>query len=306
MSDPVYEASCAAIGDILERLAIFAMDAQILAPALMPLIETALVHAAEQEVQRVGSARPDISTVSARTGFSRRRVRRIRKYLVAQSPSASTRPPQLLRVLQAWKTDPDFLDVDDEPRVLTQRGHLSFTTLAEREGTGVRAAAILKELLRIKAVRMTPERRVELLNRPDIDAERRAQAIKDLGKSASELIDTLAYNAANPDTPRYHRRVVGHVNTDDVPRLTRDAAAQAGVWAVALEDAINHKDVMVRAGPTPKAATELTGQFFISERPSIVAASREPHSARKKNKSTRNLNRSGRNMSKKEAKTRNR
>jgi hypothetical protein len=283
MTDPVHEASCAAIGDMLERLAKFAMDVHILAAALMPLIETAVVRAAEHEGQRVGGSRPDISTVSARTGFSRRRVRRIRQYMAAQSPSASTRPPQLLRVLQGWKTDPDFLDVDGEPRVLTQRGHLSFTTLAEREGTGVRAAAILKELLRIKAVRMTPAGGVELLNRPDIDAERRAQAIRDLGKSASELIDTLAYNAANPNTPRYHRRVVGlHINPDAVPRVTRVAADHAGVWADALEGAINDKGVTVRPGPAPQKAIELTGQFFMSERPHMVAALREPIVRRKK------------------------
>jgi hypothetical protein len=301
MSDPVHEASCAAIVDILERLAKFAMDAQILAPAFMPLVETAFVRAAEQTVERVGGSCPDISTVSARTGFTRRWVRHVREYVRAQSQSASTRPPQLLRVLQGWKTDPDFLDLNDEPRVLPQRGPLSFTALVERQGTGgVRAAAILKELLRIKAVRMTPERRVELLNRPDIDAERRAQAIKDLGQSASELIDTLAYNAANPDLPRYHRRVVGlHVNTDEVPRLTRDAAAQAGVWAIAFRDAINHKDVTVRAGPAPTTATELTGQFFISERPHVVAATREPSSGR-------NLTKPGSNIPKKEAKRRKR
>jgi len=298
MSDPVQDASCAAIGDILERVAKFAMGVQILAPALIPLVETAMVRAAEKELQPTGSACPDVSTVSARTGFTRPRVRAIRQYALALPASAGTRPPQLLRVLQAWKTDPDFLDVDDQPRVLTVRGRLSFTTLVERQGGAVRAAAILKELLRIKAVHMTAERRVELLNRPDIDAERRAQAIKDLGQSASELIDTLAYNAANPNTPRYHRRVAGRVKTEDVPRLTRDAADQAGVWAIALEEAVNDKEVIVRAGPAPEAATELTGQFFISERPIIVAAQRKPHMTRKTKRSARSLNKTGQNRSK--------
>jgi hypothetical protein len=84
-------------------------------------------------------------------------------------------------------------------------------------------------------------------------------------------LETLAHNVLNPETPRYHRRVIGlHVKNEEIPRLVRDAGSQAGVWALALQDAITDNGVTVKPGPNAQKATRLSGHFFVSERPNVV------------------------------------
>ena len=139
----------------------------------------------------------------------------------------------------------------------------------------------MKELERIKAVRLTKEGQVEMLHRADVDAARKAQAIRDLGEFGREFLETLTHNVLNPETPRYHRRVVGlHVKSEEIPRLTRDASSQAGVWALALQDALTDNSVTVKPSPSAQGATRLSGHFFLGERPSVVRAQAKPRPKR--------------------------
>src|SRR4029077_8484288 len=112
-------------------------------------------------------------------------------------------------------------------------------------------------------VRFTKGRRVEMIHRADVDAARKAQAIRDLGEFGREFLETLTHNVFNPETPRYHRRVVGlHVKNEEIPRLVRDAGSQAGVWALALQDAITNSSVTVKPGLHTQKSTRLSGHFF--------------------------------------------
>ena len=177
--------------------------------------------------------------------------------------------------------DPKFSDRFGVAKVLPVRGPVSFNALVKRHGSGLRARSILKELERIKAVRFTKARHVEMIQRADLDDARKAQAIRDLGEFGREFLETLTHNVLNPETPRYHRRVVGrHVKEQEVPRLIRDAASQAGVWALALQDAITDNSVTVKPGPSAQKSTRLSGHFFISEQPSVVHAVASPRPKR--------------------------
>jgi hypothetical protein len=112
-----------------------------------------------------------------------------------------------------------------------------------------------------------------MLHRANLDAAQKVQRIRDLGEFGREFLETLTYNVLNPETPRYHRRVVGlHIDPAEVPRLVRDAASQAGVWALALQDAVADSSVTVKAGPSKQDATRLSGHFFVCERPISVQA----------------------------------
>src|SRR6202035_3407127 len=191
------------------------------------------------------------------------------------------RQPQTLRILSAWKTDPKFSDRFGVAKVLPVRGPVSFNALVKRHGSGLRARSILKELERIKGVRFTKERHVEMIQRADLDDARKAQAIRDLGEFGREFLETLTHNVLNPETPRYHRRVVGlRVKNEEVPRLVRDAGSQAGIWALAFQDALTDNNVTVKPGTSAQKATRLSGHFFISERPNIVTAVVRPRSSR--------------------------
>ena len=273
MSDPIHEAVSAAVEEVLQPLAQLAMEMQIGASDFIRLIEQTFIRAVEQDAALAGRSRPGASAVAARSGLTRQRVSQLRSTGAGKKSQAFERQPQTLRILSAWKMDPRFSDRFGVAKVLPVRGPVSFNALVKRHGSGLRARSILKELERIKAVRFTKERHVEMIQRADLDDARKAQAIRDLGEFGREFLETLTHNVLNPETPRYHRRVVGrHVKDQEVPRLIRDAASQAGVWALALQDAITDNSVTVKPGPSAQKATRLSGQFFISEKPSVVQA----------------------------------
>jgi hypothetical protein len=237
------------------------------------LIEQTFIRAVEQEAASAGRPQPGPSAIAARSGLTRQRVSQLRSSHAGEKSVVSERQPQTLRILSAWKTDPKFSDSVGSPKILSLRGPLSFSALVKRHGSGLRARSILTELERIKAVRFTKDRRVEMIHRADVDAARKVQAIRDLGEFGREFLETLTHNVLSPESPHYHRRVVGlHVKSEEVPRLVRDAGSQAGVWALALQDAITDTSVTVKPGPHVQKTTRLSGHFFMSERLSVVPA----------------------------------
>jgi hypothetical protein len=281
MSDPLNEAVSTAVEEVLAPLAKLAMEMQTGVSEFTLLVEQAFIRAVEHEAVLAGRPAPGASMVAARSGLTRQRVSQLRSMRDGKSSNVPERQPQTLRILSAWKTDPKFCDPSGSPKALSLRGPLSFNALVKRHGSGLRARSILKELERIKAVRFTKDRRIEVVHRADVDAARKVQAIRDLGEFGREFLETLAHNVLNPETPRYHRRVVGlHVKDQEVPRLIRDAGSQAGVWAVALQDAITDSSVTVKPGPSAQKATRLSGHFFISEQPSGVHAVASPRPKR--------------------------
>jgi hypothetical protein len=273
LSDPLKDAVSAAVEEVLAPLAQLAMEMQMGASEFIRLIEQAFIRAVEHDATLAGRPRPGASAVAARSGLTRQRVSQLRSTGSGVKPPVSERQPQTLRILSAWKTDPKFSDRFGSASILPIRGTVSFNALVKRHGSGLRAKSILKELERIKAVRVTKEARVEMLHRPDVDVARTAQSIRDLGEFGREFLETLAHNVLNPEIPRYHRRVVSHhVDPREVPRLVRDAGSQVGVWALALQDAITDHSVTVKPGPNTQKATRLSGHFFMCERLSVVPA----------------------------------
>jgi hypothetical protein len=281
MNDPINEAVTGAVEEVLAPLAQLAMEMQIGASEFTRLIEQAFIRAVEQEAASAGRPQPGPSAIAARSGLTRQRVSQLRSSRAGEKSVVSERQPQTLRILSAWKTDPKFSDSSGSPTILSLRGPLSFSALVKRHGSGLRARSILKELERIKAVRFTKDRRVEMIHRADVDAARKAQAIRDLGEFGREFLETLTHNVLNPETPRYHRRVVGlRVKNEEVPRLVRDAGSQASIWALAFQDALTDNNVTVKPGRNALKATRLSGHFFMSERPNVVTAIVRPRTRR--------------------------
>jgi len=277
MGDPIKEALSGAVEEVLQPLAQLAMEMQIGASEFIRLIEHTFIRASEQDAALTGRVRPGASEIAARSGLTRQRVSQLRSMGAAKHSQGSERQPQTLRILSAWKADPKFSDRSGSPKILGLRGPVSFNALVKQHGSGLRARSILKELERIKAVRFTKDGQIEMLHRADIDAARKAQAIRDLGEFGREFLETLTHNVFYPETPRYHRRVVGlQVKNEEIPRLVRDAGSQAGVWALALQAAITDSSVTVKPGASAQRATRLSGHFFISEQPNMVQAVASP------------------------------
>jgi hypothetical protein len=268
--DPVSDAIVEAMMQANQPYVIAAMERKIRPDMIVRGIERLFIKVAEADAAESGASRPRNSDLAARTGLTRQRVARIKTAEKAGRPESKKRPPHPLRVLEGWKTDTDFIDEHDIPRVLPLRGEISFDTLVKRYSQSLRPKAILRELVRIKAVRLTKEGRVEMLNRSEIDTARTAQSIKDSGEYARELVQTLMNKATNPDLPPFHRRVVGLVKAEEVGALIRDHSSAGSVLLSTFQQAMSHRTNAASPGARPQKAIKLSVHYFISESPVVV------------------------------------
>lgn len=146
------------------------------------------------------SGRPtNASRVSILTGLSRREVKRQRELLAEAGASyAETAGSHATRLLSGWFQDPEFSD-EGTPRVLGRGGDAGFAALHQRYGGDIPESAMLKELLKVGAVRERPDGRLEALTRYYMPGRGDPEALVRSGAVAADLGRTLAWNLARGD-----------------------------------------------------------------------------------------------------------
>jgi hypothetical protein len=119
------------------------------------IAKSAFVHEALLERDSKGRL-TNTSRVAVRTGLSRKEVRRISEETLASSTGESVRmghfgPPA--RVLDAWHSDPRFVDKSGSPKDLPFEGDThSFSDVVRAAGGDVPPGAVRAELLRAAAL----------------------------------------------------------------------------------------------------------------------------------------------------------
>lgn len=125
-------------------------------PQFAEVAKNAFVSEAFKELDARG--RPvNTSRAAAKTGLSRKQVRKISQALFVEnrgeSPKSLDNAGPLARVLHAWHLDPRFIDSDGLPRVLPFEGPgLSFSMLVRAVAGDVPAGAVRTELKRAGAI----------------------------------------------------------------------------------------------------------------------------------------------------------
>jgi len=119
-------------------------------------LKLAFVQAAAVEGRTKGG-RTNVSRIAAMTGMTRKEVRQLLHILEDDgrlvAPSMSRQ--RTARVLEAWRTDPLYLDERGRPRVLPSMGdEPSFQSLVRAHGGDVTPTSVLRELERTGAVRV--------------------------------------------------------------------------------------------------------------------------------------------------------
>ena len=140
----------------------------------------------------------NVSRVALLTGLGRKEITRVRNKLAEETGDDPQGPPQdrqdrIARVLAGWYQDPDYLDDDGKPMHLPLEGSApSYEDLIRRYGGDVPSITIQRELLRVKAVRLSEGDLVEVLRRnyrmdtADPEALNRAGSVlEDLGKTVT-------------------------------------------------------------------------------------------------------------------------
>lgn len=145
------------------------------------------------------------------------------------------------RVLNGWRSDPEFASRRGRPRTLPLRGRKgSFEALVKRYSGDIPPRAMLDELRAMSAVlkhqnqtvRMNASRRIATL---------KARDIATLGNQARALLDTLCQNLENPTNPVFASTVTGRVTDQKmVELLLQRIEAQGKQFLMRIEDQFKH------------------------------------------------------------------
>ncbi|SKA95232.1 hypothetical protein SAMN02745130_03734 [Thiothrix eikelboomii] len=173
------------------------------------LAKQAYVDVVEDELTSSGE-RATTTRIAVITGLTRKEVTQLRQ---AEITEVAPRFNRVLRVLNGWLHDANFLDREGQPAVLAFRGaEPSFEQLVQRYSGDMSSFAMLDEMKRVQLVDTVDEGAVRLLSAtyiPDTDDEAQLQL---LGSDVSLLVMTINHNLIVPSDERYYQRKVSYNN----------------------------------------------------------------------------------------------
>jgi len=190
----------AAMGAVEPLVELF-LELGVTSPEAESLLRAVFVHKARNwlaDRNEYGHSPSDVR-VALVTGVHRNFVRRILSEPPRIAAAREQRGHSATRVLEAWYSDPRFLDGSGKPRDLAERDHEpSFYSLAAAHVPGVTPGVLLDELRRAGIVQMLTDRRVRVRSRYVRDQGISPGSVGEMGTRAAELLQTLRHNLRNP------------------------------------------------------------------------------------------------------------
>jgi hypothetical protein len=150
-----------------------------------------------------------VSRVSVLTGLSRPEVARLAAANKDLSSLSSITPNRATRVIGGWLSDSEFIDENNEPKILPLRhSAISFETLVGRYSGGITARAVLDEMLRVGAVEKVEKDHVKLIHHGFVPHGDDSEKINIFLTHARDLLSTGIHNLTKTDeSPRFQRQV---------------------------------------------------------------------------------------------------
>jgi Family of unknown function (DUF6502) len=172
------------------------------------------------------------SRVALVTGIARKEIGQIRRGTAVPRPELTALDSaRAARVVHRWLTAAPYVDAAGIARLLpyeTSDGP-SFVALVGEIGGDIPPRAVLDELLRVGAARLTPRGAVALTERAAAPAEGIEERLAGLGTDAAELIEAIVHNIEQPGD----EAVLQHTVRCD--RLGADALPEVRARLRALE-----------------------------------------------------------------------
>jgi len=159
----------------------------------------------------------NVSRVSILTGISRKEVKRQREIQTEEQRVPSGKTTDATRVLSGWHQNPGFVAEDGEPLELAEKGASpSFETLCKSYSGDIPATAMLKELLKTKAVERTRSGKLRVLMRHYQPAVHDEEILRNAVSRIYDLTQTVNNNVfpSKDSVPRFG----GAADNDRMPR----------------------------------------------------------------------------------------
>jgi hypothetical protein len=217
----------------------------------------------------VPGRKPSQSRASILTGLTRKDVKRLVDLSLPDAANNNAQYNRAVRVLSAWSRDAEMRTQEGAPTPLPMEGERGFAELVRRYSGDMPVRAVLDELLRLGAVQLGEDGRVELLQRAYVPRQSEIGKIGILGNDTSELAQTILHNIEHGHAdPRYQRKVM-HVGipVDVLPEFRRLSAAQSQALLEAFDGwlqahDVKHRPATVQAKPTPTARVGVGIYYF--------------------------------------------
>jgi len=198
-----------AVRHILRPLVKLMLAQGITFPAIAELLKQVLVETAQKDFPVPGKATND-SRISVLTGVHRKDVKRLRQQ---QGPEENVPKSVSLgsQVVNVWLSETRWLEADGSPRVLHKSGgeggKPGFEELAECVSKDVRPRAILDELVRVGAVTLLQDKRVQLNAAAFIPNEGVEEKLYYLERTAYAHLMASVHNVQGGKPPFFDRIV---------------------------------------------------------------------------------------------------
>jgi hypothetical protein len=201
---PGARASFDSVARALEPFAHLYLAAGLGAVEFTTAVKLAFVRAAAGK--SVTSGKLNISAISVTTGLTRKEIRSLLELTKAQSKLRlrDIAQQRTNRVIQGWRTDPEFLDRAGNPAPLHIKGkERSVEALAKRYAGDVTKSSVLKELERIGAILSAKEEVVQLRKANTRIGGLRQGTLLHMAARVEDLASTLLANAEDSRNPTF-------------------------------------------------------------------------------------------------------
>lgn len=288
--DPQKAAACSAILRLMEPIAHIALAFGIGVGEVQALSELAFVTAARKEHQEAGDADPEnVARITVRTGLPRATVMQLlsgRGYLDARNKPFINKAARVLRI---WCSDEMYLDGAGVPAVLPVLGPPpSFQALVKLSPGEDLSRTILKELLRVGAVRRVRRTHVQVIRRTYPRVAWDESSIASLGEEIRDHLRAFVLALQGRDPPVFRRYITqGTLDQEHAAILERDFSGHFNANINSLQRALLPGTDSTRTSRGPK--NRLSATVLILREPDVEPErKRTPDKSRQANRATAN------------------
>lgn len=160
-----------------------------------------------------------ISAVSAKTGLSRKEVKRLTEKQLDSTNNHNQKYNRAVRVISGWMNDSRFSSLEGVPRVLDMEGSDSAFSVLVKDYSGDIPTRAMFDLLEKSGCVEKHGTKIHLVSYAYVPGNDPADIINILGSDCHELMETIIYNMASDSGQRRFQRKVsthklasGHVN----------------------------------------------------------------------------------------------
>jgi hypothetical protein len=224
----------------VEPLVELFLELGVTSPEAESLLRGVFVHTAHKWLSDRSENResPSDVRVSLVTGVHRNFVKRILSEPPRIAAARDHRGLSASRLLEAWHSDPRYLDSSGKPRDLPERGgEPSFYSLVTSHVPGAAPGVVLDELRRAGHVKSLNDHRVRVRSRTIREHGINLESIGELSTRAADLLRTLRYNLRNPGSRLFCEGTpLFDVDATRLPALNNIVNRRASTFLGALQN----------------------------------------------------------------------